>query len=175
MNPETRALIDEAATHHAINLIITGKEGLRVLLHAGHLISPAPGHIERLGIASQTAQKGQELVRKWLAVVEPLRPFHEVRLHAGSREPDGFDPDRLTFEWPQPSSAPPLETIEPQLFDSWTPSWAVEAYPLEDLRPLKAQTHALVAYAQQDHDGLRVKLRITTRLLAPPRASSSAV
>ena len=153
--------VDAAVGWQAVNIEVVGAER-RVFLHAGHVFGSRSVEGDDLASVAWTAA---DAVRAWLAAAAPFRPFHELRLRLGVEQPDGFEPDRLTFEWAR-GPRPRLESCPPDAFadGSFDLADAGADYPHAKLPALQRATRALMGLKP---DVRRLAIRIQTRLLDP--------
>ncbi len=109
------------------------------------------------------AREARALVVAWLTAAGPLRRFHELRLHLGVERSDGFNPDRVVFEWKVDGVAP-LTSMPPGALSDGSPLGVdVADYPHEALDALRSATGALVEW--RNAQALRTEIEIKTRLL----------
>ena len=154
------SVIGSGLAQQAVNVRVSGPNG-RLVLHAGHLAGFAPSTKtpEALLAAEAIAR-----VRGWLDAARPLFAFHSLRLYLGGGRPDGFDPDRIVFEWkvgPQPLTSHSISA-----FGEGDGDYShVVSYPAEGLASLRTASRTLAELTEPGNDGLRIFIK--TRLLEP--------
>lgn len=160
-------LVDTGVALFAVNVLVFGPKG-RLLRHAGHVFDKRPvdrGPADEVDPAAEAlAEAASDRIRAWVATAARLRSFHELRLHLGGEMPDGFDPDRVVFEW-KTDARPPVESVGVEAFIAGEGGFDdVVDYPHSALAELRASTAALVELTR-DSAPLALKVQIQTRLL----------